>query len=152
MKKSMIASPLAAFLLVCLAAPAAWADDVSPVGVWKNIDDATGRPRALIRITETNGMLQGQIEKLFRLPEEDQTPHCDKCSGDKKDKPMLGMIILSGLKKDGYEYSGGEIVDPENGKTYRSKLTLIEDGKKLEVRGYIGMPMLGRSQIWLRQN
>jgi uncharacterized protein (DUF2147 family) len=144
---------LLAVLLAASAAalPNAWADPGSPVGLWKNIDDESGKPKALIRITETNGVLQGRIEKLFRGPDEDQNPKCDKCSGARKDQPILGMAILDGLRKDGDEYNGGEILDPNNGKVYHSKMELTDGGKKLKVRGYIGIPLLGRSQVWLRQ-
>lgn len=133
-----------------LMAPA-WADTNSPVGLWKNIDDVTGKPKALIRITESNGALQGQIEKLFRAPTEDQNPKCEKCEGARKDAPVIGLVIMSGLKKDGDEYTGGEILDPDNGKVYKSKLSLGDGGKKLNVRGYIGISMFGRSQTWVRQ-
>jgi uncharacterized protein (DUF2147 family) len=129
----------------------AWAQEASPVGLWKNIDDVTGKPKALIRISESNGVLQGKIEKLFRAPELEQNPKCDKCTDARKDQPLVGLLLLSGLKKDGDEYNGGEILDPENGKVYKSKLELADGGKKLKVRGYIGMPMLGRSQTWVRQ-
>ena len=132
------------------AAPT-WADDASPVGLWKNIDDVTGKPKALIRISESNGVLQGRIEQLFRPATEDQNPKCEKCEDARKNQPILGMVFMSGLKKDGDEYAGGEILDPDNGKVYRSKMHLIDGGKKLSVRGYIGVPMLGRSQIWVRQ-
>ncbi|EJN00920.1 DUF2147 domain-containing protein [Herbaspirillum sp. YR522] len=126
--------------------------DGSPVGLWKNIDDATGKPKALVRITESNGELSGRIEKLFRAPDQDQNPLCEKCEGDLKGQPIIGLTILSGLKKDGDEYSGGQILDPANGKLYKSKLTVQEDGRKLNVRGYVGMPMLGRSQTWIRED
>jgi uncharacterized protein (DUF2147 family) len=141
-----------AALGLLLAAGSAWADDASPVGLWKNIDDVTGKPKALIRITETNGVLQGQIEKLFRAPSEDQNPKCDKCEDARKAQPIIGMVFMTGLKKDGDEYAGGEILDPDNGKVYRSKMHLTDGGKKLSVRGYIGIPMLGRSQVWVRQD
>ena len=134
-----------------LLSTAAWAGDASPTGLWKNIDDATGKPRALIRITESGGALQGKIEKVFPGPGESQNPTCGKCEGEMKDAPVIGLVILSGLKKDGDEYSGGQILDPDNGKSYRSKVQLIDGGKKLNVRGYIGVPMLGRSQTWVRQ-
>lgn len=134
-----------------LAAPLAWAQDASPVGLWKTIDDASGKPSALIRITENNGELQGRIEKLFRSAEDDQNPKCTLCKDARKDQPIVGMTIVSGLKKDGNEYTGGEILDPKNGKIYKSKLAVQEGGKKLEVRGYVGVPMFGRSQVWLRQ-
>ena len=143
---------LLAFILTAVVAIApAFADDSSPVGLWKNIDDVTGKPKALIRITENNGALSGQIEKLFREPSEDQNPKCDKCDDARKNQPIIGMTILSGLKKDGDEYDGGEILDPNNGKVYKSKMHLTDGGKKLSVRGYIGVPMLGRSQVWVRQ-
>lgn len=75
----------------------------SPVGLWKNIDDKTGKPKALIRITETNGVLQGKIEKLLRSPNEDQNPKCTQCDDANKDQPILGMTILSGFTQDGDE-------------------------------------------------
>jgi len=135
--------------LSALTAASAWADG-SPVGLWKNINDETGKTEALIRITETDGVLTGKIEKLYLEPSEDQNPVCTECEGELKGKPILGMTILSGLKKDGDTYTGGQILDPSNGKLYKSKLTVIEDGKKINVRGYIGVPMLGRSQVWVR--
>lgn len=138
-------------LVATVVSPAVWANDASPAGLWKNIDDATGKPRALIRITESNGTLQGRIEKVFPAPNESQNPKCDKCEGANKDAPVIGLVILSGLKKDGDEYAGGQILDPDNGNTYRSKVQLTDGGKKLSVRGYLGVPMLGRSQTWLRQ-
>lgn len=134
-----------------IAAPLAWADTSSPVGLWKAIDDKSGKPSALIRISDNGGELQGKIEKLFREPNEDPNPKCVLCTDARKDQAIIGMTIVSGLKKDGDEYTGGEILDPKNGKVYKSKAVLRDEGKKLEVRGYIGMPLLGRSQVWLRQ-
>lgn len=138
-------------LTLALCASAAWADDGSAAGLWKNIDDATGKPRALVRITEANGVLQGRIEKVFPGPNDSPNPTCGKCSGANKDAPVIGLLILNGLKKDGDEYGGGEILDPDSGKVYSSKLRLTDGGRKLAVRGYIGVPMLGRTQTWLRQ-
>lgn len=134
-----------------MAAAPAFAQVPSPVGLWKNIDDVSGKPKALIRITEENGVVQGKIEKLFRAAGEEQNPVCDKCTDARKNQPIIGMVFMSGLKKDGHEYNGGEILDPDNGKVYKSKLKVADGGKKLEVRGYIGVPLLGRSQTWLRQ-
>ena len=137
---------------LCAAAPAL-AQDPSPVGVWKNIDDITGKPKALIRISQFKGALHGQIEKLFLAPDDNPNPRCVRCSGVHKDQPIIGMVFMSGLRqdaKDTNEYNGGEILDPDDGKVYRSKMTLVENGKKLNVRGYIGVPMFGRSQVWLR--
>ena len=143
---------LLAFIITAVMAIApAFADDSSPVGLWKNIDDVTGKPKALIRITDNNGVLQGKIEQLFRAPSEHQNPKCEKCEDARKNQPVIGLVIMTGLKKDGDEYNGGEILDPDNGKVYRSKMHLTDGGKKLSVRGYIGVPMLGRSQVWVRQ-
>jgi uncharacterized protein (DUF2147 family) len=137
-------------LALLLSAPLAHADNTSPVGLWQTIDDVTNKPTALIRITAQDGQLQGRIEKLIVAPGANPNPPCRACTGALKDQPVVGLTILSGLKKDGAGYSGGEILDPNNGKTYRSKLTLQDGGKKLDVRGYIGTPLLGRSQVWIR--
>ncbi|MFL6708674.1 MAG: DUF2147 domain-containing protein [Massilia sp.] len=125
----------------------------SPVGLWKTIDDKTGQPTAYIRIAEVNGELQGKIEKLVRPSAANQNPLCLACKGARKDQPLIGMTILSGLKSDGDKntYTGGQILDPGDGSLYKAKLSVIDNGSKLDVRGYIGMPMLGRSQVWLRE-
>lgn len=151
MRTFKLAGVLAITLAAIFASSAARADNTSPVGVWKNIDDVSGKPRALIRITETNGTLQGTVIKVFPGPDEDQNPKCEKCDGALKNAPIVGLPILSGLKKDGDEYTGGEILDPENGEVYSSNLHLIDGGGKLSVRGYIGVSLLGRSQTWIRQ-
>lgn len=122
------------------------------VGKWKSIDDETKKPKSIIEISEDkDGKLTGKIIQLFREPTEDQNPKCDKCNGDKKDQPILGMQIMQGFKKksDG-KWVDGEILDPKNGKVYSCKLTLADGGKKLEVRGFIGFSLLGRTQIWER--
>jgi uncharacterized protein (DUF2147 family) len=127
------------------------AQNASPVGVWKTIDDASGKPKSLVRITESNGEFRGKVEKLFREPGEAPNPLCDKCQDERKDQPIIGMTILTGMKADGDQYDGGRILDPSNGKIYRSRMSLGKDGKTLDVRGYIGVPLLGRTQTWLRE-
>jgi uncharacterized protein (DUF2147 family) len=123
----------------------------SPVGLWKTIDDKTGQPTAFIRIAEVNGELQGKIEKLVRPADQNPNPLCVKCEGASKNQPLIGMTILSGLKPEGDAYTGGQILDPGNGTLYKAKMSLADNGRKLEVRGYIGVPMLGRSQVWVRE-
>ena len=123
----------------------------NPVGLWRTIDDKSGKEKSLVRVSESNGQLQITIEKLFREPGEEPNPLCDKCSGEKKNKPVIGMQIGNGLKKDGEVWSGGEILDPQNGKTYKCKVWLEEKGKKLHVRGFIGVSVLGRTQVWVRE-
>lgn len=143
---------LAIGLATLVFGAAAWAQESSPVGLWKTIDDQSGKPRSLVRITESNGELRGKIEKLYREPGEEQNPKCEACEGNLKDQPIVGMTILVGLKKDGNEYNGGKILDPANGKVYNSKVTLADGGKKLNLRGYIGVPMIGRTQTWVRMD
>ena len=121
---------------------------MSPVGLWQSIDDKTGQPKAEIRITANSaGLLNGSIEKALVQSSE---PICTQCTDDRKDKPKLGMEIIRGAKKaEGKEvWEDGKILDPDNGKNYTLRLTPIEGGKKLEVRGSFGP--FGRTQTWNR--
>jgi uncharacterized protein (DUF2147 family) len=150
--KKMIAKlGIKASLLAALgvAAASAFAQADSPVGLWKNIDDQTKEAKGLIRITENAGVLSGKIEKVLTKGQEDAK--CEACEGALKDKPVAGMQIITGLKKGAEWWEGGTILDPNNGKTYKARLKLIDEGKKLEVRGYIGAPLLGRTQTWIRE-
>ncbi len=136
-------------LALSLASLSAFAQ-MSPVGLWKTIDDDSGKEKSLVRIKETNGVFSGAIEKLLD-PTTKQDEVCDKCTDDRKDKPVLGMTILRGLKQNADDkavFDGGTIVDPNNGKLYRTRLKPVDDGKKLEMRGYIG-PFY-RTQVWIR--
>ncbi len=122
----------------------------TPVGVWKSVDDETGRERSIIRISEVNGELRGVVEKVFDQPGDDPAHLCDKCDGERKGKPIVGMTILWGLTQKGEEWSGGEILDPKKGKIYRCKMRVTDGGKSLNVRGFIGVSLIGRSQTWHR--
>ena len=122
----------------------------TPLGLWKTIDDESKTEKSLIRITEAGGVIGGRIEKLLGADAK-QDAVCDECTDDRKGKPLVGMAIIRGVKKNAETeglWDGGTILDPNNGKTYKLRLKPSEDGKKLEVRGYIGTPMLGRSQTW----
>ena len=135
--------PLALFAAVnVLAAP-------SPAGTWKTIDDETHRPRALVRIEERDGVLSGRIVRLFREPGEDPDPLCEDCPGERHNQPVLGMTILWNFHRHGDAWEGGEVLDPEEGRIYRANLHLRDDAH-LDVHGYIGVPLLGRSQVWER--
>ncbi len=141
---------LVASIAACAVATTARADETTPVGRWVTIDDDTHRPKAIVRIWEEDGQLQGRIEKLFRRPGEDPDPTCDKCTDSRKDQRVTGMVILRGLVRDGDEWSGGRILDPENGKEYKCYIEVMEGGRRLKVRGYIGFSLLGRTQYWER--
>jgi uncharacterized protein (DUF2147 family) len=130
--------------------PQASADPMSPVGIWTTVDDSTGKPKSLVRISERNGVLSGTIIKLINPKDGNPSPLCDKCSGAQKDKPIVGMTIMRGLTRDDEEWSGGTILDPESGNTYKVYLEVLEGGRKLKVRGYVGISILGRTQYWLR--
>ncbi len=126
------------------------AAQMTPVGTWHSIDDETKQPKARIVISESGGVLTGRIEKLLR-PDADPNAVCDRCTDDRKDKPMVGLeIIRGGQKVEGKDvWQGGRILDPEKGSDYALRLTPIEGGSKLQVRGSIGP--FGRTQTWIRQ-
>ncbi len=118
----------------------------SPVGIWKNLDDADGKEKSHIEIYEQNGTLRGKVIKL--LPAATIT-NCNACTGTNKGKSLVGMDILWDLKKSGKNWDSGQIIDPKNGKVYDCKMEL-KGADKLNVRGYIGMSMFGRTQTWYR--
>lgn len=136
--------------LTTLAWSATALAQATPVGLWKTIDDETKQERSHVRITEAGGTLSGRIERLSDPTKQDAK--CDKCEGAKKDQRVIGMTILEGVKRDAGadHWEGGSILDPNNGKTYKVRLTPKDGGKSLDVRGYIGAPMLGRTQTWVR--
>ncbi|MBW8889430.1 MAG: DUF2147 domain-containing protein [Fibrobacteres bacterium] len=137
-------------VLLLAAASFASAQGLSPEGWWKTVDDKTGRVKSIVHITRGGDTLSGKIEKLFRRPEEIQDPVCIKCSGERKDKRIVGMTIMWGLHPSGAGWDGGSVLDPANGKVYSCKLSLSEDSQSLTVRGYLGFSLLGRSQTWKR--
>ncbi|MBS0199613.1 MAG: DUF2147 domain-containing protein [Proteobacteria bacterium] len=146
MRKTLIA------LCLSLLPLAAFAQNASPVGTWTTIDDTTHKPKSHVEIyTTTNGSLAAKVVEVLQS---DQGPHpvCDACSGDRKGKPVEGMVIMWNVRKDGDTWDGGKILDPHNGKTYSVKLTPSADGSKMEVRGYMGFSLLGRSQTWIRKH
>lgn len=124
----------------------------TPVGRWRSIDDATGKSKAVIEVSEAgNGTLSAKIVQLIDTSD-GPNPLCDDCSGARHNKPILGMTIAWGLKPEGKVWAGGRILDPENGKEYAVKMTPIAGGRKLEVRGFLGFSLLGRTQVWLRES
>jgi len=143
-----LARACAALLPAALLLWAGVTAPLSPVGRWKTIDDKTGKPKAIVRIYEENGRLFGRIEATLQ-PDAKKT--CDKCKDARKDQPIIGMVILRGLTLHQGEYSGGDILDPDNGSVYRCKLRMEDRGARLSVRGYIGFALLGRSQNWTRE-
>ena len=134
-------------LTLALSCAGAFAQ-ATPAGLWKTIDDDTKQERSLVRITDNGGTLAGKVEKLMDASKQDAS--CEKCTDARKDKPILGMTILEGVKKNPDEayWDSGTILDPNNGKTYKVRLTPKDGGKTLEVRGFIGL--FYRNQQWIR--
>jgi uncharacterized protein (DUF2147 family) len=138
--------------LLAGAAFAAVAQATSPAGVWRTIDDSTKKDKSLVRIVETGGVYSGKVEK-FLDPQTPKDAVCKDCSDERKDKPILGMTIIRNMKQSGDDkavFEGGDILDPNNGKVYQSKMKLVDNGSRLEVRGFVGISLLGRTQTWVR--
>ena len=139
-------------LALALASGLAAAQAASPAGLWKTVDDKTKKEKSLVRVVETNGVYSGKVEKVID-PDAPKDAVCKDCTDERKDQPVVGMTIIRNMKQsygDKALFEGGDVLDPNNGKVYKAKLKLIDNGSKLEVRGYIGLPMLGRTQTWQR--
>ena len=151
MKASLRMASIAILLIAALyGMPAPGADASSPIGLWKTFDDKTGSARAIVRIYEQDGKLFGKIERSFTPGAERRV--CDVCADERKNQPIIGLIIIRNMKASDGEYSGGDILDPDSGSVYRCKLHLDHDGTRLVVRGFIGISLLGRTQYWQRQD
>ena len=149
MQQKMIASLALAVTLV--AAPFAALAQQTPVGAWTTIDDATNKPKSVVEIYEApNGSLAGKVLQVLQS-DKGPNPKCTECDGDRKNQPVEGMVILWGIAGTGKEWKGGKILDPATGKVYSAKMTLSDDGKALEVRGFMGFSLLGKTQTWQRR-
>ena len=144
MKKAAVAFVLATASVLAMA-------QNTPVGLWRTIDDDGKTEKSTVRITSANGVLTGKVEHITDPAKANEV--CSKCEDDRKDKPIVGMVIISGAKQDAEEtdkWTGGMILDPAKGSSYKLILKTTDGGKKLDVRGYIGSPMFGRTQTWIR--
>ena len=137
-----------ALVLLLVGSIAAWAQPASPVGIWRTFSDRTGQESGKVRIWDQNGLLYGRIIGILDPAKRDAV--CQKCTDDRRGQKVMGMQIIRGMKPDGAQWDGGEILDPENGSTYRCIMRLEDGGRKLIVRGFIGISLFGRSQTWLR--
>lgn len=121
--------------------------NTSPTGLWKTHDDK-GKPTGYVRVQENNGVFTGVIEKGLETDKEEK--YCTACKDERKDQRLIGMTMMKNVKAKGDYYEGSEILDPFSGNTYKVKLTLKEAGKKMEVRGFVGVSLFGRTQVWER--
>ena len=140
----------ATMIMILLGASAMAGTPEGPLGRWKTYDDKTGALHGLVEITEEQGVLKGRILKSYDPLK--PNPTCDLCEGERKGQPVLGMVFLWGLTRQGDEFKGGFILDPDNGKVYKAKVRVDEGGRKLRVRGFIGISLLGRTQTWVRED
>lgn len=143
---------LAVFVAVSTPLLAAPAGEPSAVGLWEQVDEKSGKAESWFRITERNGIYEGAIVKIFPKPGENSNEPwlCDKCEGDERNAPVLGLKLIKGMRRNGLNYDNGTIMDPRDGQVYRALMRLSPDGKQLEVRGFLGFALLGRSQMWNR--
>ncbi|MGI9279946.1 MAG: DUF2147 domain-containing protein [Endozoicomonas sp.] len=118
------------------------------VGQWKTVNEETNEAESLVTIWKDGNELKGKIEQILDPEARDMV--CEKCEGEKKDQKLEGLTFIWGMEKDGSKYDDGKILDPTSGKVYSASMKLIEDGEKLEVRGYLGFALLGRTQVWVK--
>ncbi len=140
--------PAWAFLALLCIPQIAFAAALTPVGTWRTFDDHTGRERSLIQIDDKGGVLVGRV--LSTVDPADSNHVCEKCDDDRKNKPIIGLEIIRGMRKDGDEWDGGRVLDPETGSVYHGTMHMEDGGEKLVLRGYIGISLFGRSQTWVR--
>lgn len=144
------ARAFAALLALAAGGPAV-AAGISPVGLWQAVDPDTKQPTGWFAISEHDGVYDGALVKMFLRPGQDPSVVCDKCPGDRRGKPWLGLQIIRGMKPDGDDkYDDGTILDPRDGNVYNAMMTVSPDGQTLVVRGYLGISFLGRNQYWTR--
>jgi len=138
---------IAIILLFCVGHLKSQSND--PIaGSWRTFDDETNQPAAIVLISEKNSLFYGVVTKLL---DPSALATCEKCTDARKGRPVIGMEILTGLKRNADSYSGGEILDPDNGEIYRATIFLMDQGNKLDLRAFIGIPLLGRTQTWIRE-
>jgi uncharacterized protein (DUF2147 family) len=149
MRRGLPAMLAACLALAAVTAPAGAAPAPldTPVGLWQPLD-SSGKPEGLIRIFEVGGLYYGRIEPSS--PSDDRNARCTRCSGKRHDQPIIGLVIMRHLKPQGGEYVDGDILDPDTGRVYGCSLRLTDGGRKLIMRGFLGISLFGRSQTWLR--
>jgi uncharacterized protein (DUF2147 family) len=126
------------------------AAEPTAAGLWEQVDENSGKAESWFKIIERNSVFEGTLVKIFFKPGEDENWVCSKCEGAEKGAPVLGLTLIKGMQRNGTSYENGTIMDPRDGSVYRALMQLSPDGRKLEVRGYLGISLFGRSQVWNR--
>src|SRR5215210_8469292 len=142
--------PFLFLLAFCFVSDTGRAAGPTAAGLWEKRDDA-GQPGGWFRITDRNGAYEGQIVRMFPKPGQDPASwRCTKCEGEQKDAPVLGITFIKGMTRQGLAYEDGTILDPRDGSAYSARMDLSPDGRQLSVRGYLGISLLGRTEVWTR--
>ena len=142
--------PILVLLVFCWVPDTARAAEPTAAGLWEK-RDTSGKPEGWFRVAERNGAYEGQIVRMFAKPGEDPASwRCTKCEGEQKDAPVLGITFIKGMRRQGLAYENGKILDPRDGSTYSARMDVSPDGQQLSVRGYLGISLLGKTEVWNR--
>jgi uncharacterized protein (DUF2147 family) len=145
------ASGAAAFMLTIIAPPAAGAPQLTAAGLWERVD-SSGAPAAWFRILDCNGIYQGKMVRIFQVPGGPNPSdwRCTGCAGAQRNAPVIGLTFINGMRRNGLAYEGGSILDPRTGSVYGARMDLSPDGRQLFVRGFLGIELLGQTEVWQR--